>query len=135
MPTGNYKRTPEHSANIAAAQRERYRKNPAIRERIAAAVSTHGHTSHKGEWSPTYRSWRSMLSRCLYKSQPGWANYGGRGISVCKHWRTFENFLADMGERPDGLTLDRIDPDGNYEPDNCRWATWTEQRRNRRQKN
>lgn len=78
-----------------------------------------------------YRVWRSMLSRC-YGKHPGFSNYGGRGIVVCERWRTFENFLADMGEPPDGLSLDRINNDGNYEPGNCRWATQEEQHNNRR---
>lgn len=83
--------------------------------------------------SMTYKSWRSMLQRCTRPRHNEFRLYGGRGIRVCERWRAFENFLADMGERPSHQhSLDRIDNDGNYEPGNCRWATAKEQTRNRR---
>jgi hypothetical protein len=83
--------------------------------------------------TPTWFSWFSMRQRCYLKTMKCYPRYGGRGITVCDRWRdSFENFLADMGERPEGTTLDRIDATGNYEPSNCRWATDWEQRANRR---
>lgn len=91
----------------------------------------HGHRTGR-QSTPTYRAWHSMLCRCYQPAQRSWKLYGGRGIVVCDRWRDFKNFLADMGEKPLGLTLDRLDNDGNYEPSNCRWATALEQVRNRR---
>lgn len=86
-----------------------------------------------GRGTPTYSTWRSMKKRCLNPGHRSWPHYGGRGITICDAWlESFDAFLADMGERPDGTTLDRINPDGNYEPGNCRWATVLEQRHNRR---
>ena len=82
--------------------------------------------------TPTWLSWRKMRDRCLNPNATGYKNYGGRGIKICKRWNDFANFLADMGARPDGKSLDRINGNGNYEPSNCRWATAAEQSDNRR---
>lgn len=88
--------------------------------------------NHKGKPTPEYQAWQSMISRCERLTARGYENYGGRGISVCRQWReSFEQFFADMGCRPsDTHSMDRIDVNGNYEPDNCRWATKAMQSRN-----
>jgi len=93
-------------------------------------ATTHGHATTRT--TPTYNSWAQISQRCENKNNAAFNNYGGRGITVCARWRVFENFLADMGERPLGCSLDRVNNDGNYEPVNCRWATRLEQARNRR---
>ena len=95
-------------------------------------TKSHGHT--KGyKPTPTYRAWVNMLTRCNNPKSTQFKFYGARGISVCPEWASFEAFVANVGERPSALhSLDRVDPNGNYEPSNCRWVTHTEQCRNRR---
>ncbi len=89
-------------------------------------------TKHGMSSTREHAAWRAMKARCENKSQTSYPNYGGRGISVCARWASFEAFFADMGPRPAGTTIDRVMSNGNYEPGNCRWATRHEQNRNKR---
>lgn len=98
-------------------------------------ASKHGHTSSLGnrKTSLSFNSWRAMKARCLNPNATDYSSYGGRGISVCDRWKdSFENFLVDLGERPQGTSLGRFGDSGNYEPGNCKFMTWVEQTANRR---
>ena len=85
---------------------------------------------HGKHGTPEHKAWASMLQRCTNLKNAMWPHYGGRGIKVCDRWLDFKHFYADMGDRPEGTSIDRQDNDGNYEPGNCRWATDIEQNNN-----
>ena len=87
---------------------------------------------HNMSATPTYNSWKSMVARCTNPLATDFHLYGGRGVGICAEWLRFDGFFADMGNRPEGKTLDRINPSGNYEAENCRWATPAEQAANKR---
>jgi len=88
-------------------------------------------TTHGQFYTPTYKVWHNMIQRCTNPNIFQYKYYGGRGIIVCERWRSFENFLYDMGEKPENLTIERVNTNGNYEPQNCKWATMKEQVNNR----
>lgn len=84
--------------------------------------------------TPTYRVWNGLRNRCNNPNNKDFVHYGQRGITVCERWNSFENFLGDMGEKPVKLSLDRINNDGPYSPENCRWATYSQQNSNQRRR-
>lgn len=97
-----------------------------------AVRSTIDPVTGKKIYTRTYNSWRSMKKRCYWPGAVDWAYYGALGVTVCEKWQDFDGFYEDMGERPDGKTLDRVDPHGNYESSNCEWADDFQQARNKR---
>lgn len=136
-------KSPEHRAKLAEAARKQWQRhvgdspNKGVKfsdeARANMSRARMGNTNarrHGQAKSPTWISWKCMIDRCTSRNP----YYGGRGVTVCDRWRSFDSFFEDMGERPDRMTLDRIDPDGNYEPSNCRWATAAQQRANHRRK-
>ena len=103
---------------------------------LSCAFMKHGCSSRAGKRppTPTYRVWNGLRNRCNNKNNKDYPSYGGRGIKVCDRWNDFTNFVADMGEKPLKLSLDRINNDGDYEPSNCRWATYSQQNINQRKR-
>lgn len=101
------------------------------RESTTKQMTKHG-ASARGNWTRAYRIWAGMVARCEIKSATGYDRYGAKGVKVCDRWKNFENFLADMGEPPAGMSIDRIDGALGYEPENCRWATRQQQNENRK---
>lgn len=103
-------------------------------QRAAASASntTHGQTKKNVARSAEFMTWRSMRGRCLTVTHKDYKDYGGRGITICERWSCFANFLVDMGLRPRGTSIDRLDNNLGYGPDNCRWATAIEQASNTR---
>lgn len=102
-----------------------------LSNRAVARNTIHGHNT-KTNRTGAHKSWAAMMSRCNCPSDGSYFEYGGRGIKVCERWKDFVNFLSDMGERPLGKSIDRIDVDGGYSPDNCKWSTASEQQQNKR---
>ena len=150
MPTGIYKRTKEtlrkmslahkgrvlsmeHRKKLSLAKIGRKQSEEHIRNRFSIPADKRIFFKQEREkYLSTYQSWQGMKKRCLNPNQPGFKYWGGRGIKVCKRWLDFANFFEDMGEKPKGLTLDRVNNNKNYCKENCHWATNEEQANNKR---
>jgi len=127
------KYVPGHNARTAHPMQGKHHTEE-TKARLASYTGEKA-SAYKHGWAatPTYNSWSSMISRCYDPTNASYPIYGGRGITVCARWlESFENFLADMGERPEGMTLERKNGNRNYEAANCKWATLAEQNANRR---
>ena len=101
-------------------------------KKVTGYTSNLIHGGSAGDMAGSYRSWSSMKQRCNNPNSRGWNEYGAKGVTVCKHWLTYENFYADMGDRPNGYSLERIDVFKGYSPENCKWIPLSDQQKNKR---
>jgi hypothetical protein len=105
-----------------------------LRADTMSGIARDYNTTHGGSYTPLYNVWRGILKRCYIPTNKDYKRYGARGIRVCRRWMDFANFRDDMGDRPNGMLIDRINNEGNYEPRNCRWATPKISSNNRRKR-
>ena len=130
MSASHLKMTDETRAKISAANKGQKRSD-AFRAKMSKIKTKHGYAK-RGQKTSEYTTWESMNARCNNQNNPSYEDYGGRGIKVCESWKNFQHFYDDMGERPEGMSLDRIDNSLGYDKENCRWATAKEQIHNQR---